>query len=81
MFNNKISNSFKDFSPDIFIDAIENFNCPFVFASYKRSNEDLEFVYSDFIVPQKVSYTDILKTNSFLIYFSYDSFYSFCNHV
>jgi glycosyltransferase involved in cell wall biosynthesis len=37
---------------------------PFVFSSYKRSNEKLEFVYSDFIVPQKVSYSDILKSNS-----------------
>lgn len=36
----------------------------FVFASYKRSNEALEFVYSDFVVPAKVTYTDILKTNS-----------------
>jgi hypothetical protein len=35
-----------------------------VFSSYKRSNENLEFVYSDFIVPQKVTYTDILKSNS-----------------
>ena len=30
----------------------------------QRSNESLEFVYSDFIVPQKVTYTDILKSNS-----------------
>lgn len=36
----------------------------FVFASYKRSNENLEFIYSDFEVPDKVSYTDILKSNS-----------------
>lgn len=36
----------------------------FVFSSYKRSNENLEFVYTDFIVPERVSYTDILKTNS-----------------
>jgi glycosyltransferase involved in cell wall biosynthesis len=36
----------------------------FVFSSYRRSNEELEFVYSDFIVPQKVTYTDILKSNS-----------------
>jgi teichuronic acid biosynthesis glycosyltransferase TuaG len=36
----------------------------FVFSSYKRSNENLEFIYSDFIVPEKVTYTDILKTNS-----------------
>jgi glycosyltransferase involved in cell wall biosynthesis len=37
---------------------------PFVFSSYKRSNEKLEFIYSDFIVPEKVNYWDILKTNS-----------------
>lgn len=36
----------------------------FVFSSYRRSNEVLEFIYSDFIVPEKVTYTDILKTNS-----------------
>ena len=36
----------------------------FVFSSYRRSNEEMEFVYSDFIVPQKVTYTDILKSNS-----------------
>jgi glycosyltransferase involved in cell wall biosynthesis len=41
------------------IQAIEENQCPFVFASYKRSNENLEFVYSDFIVPEKVIYTDI----------------------
>ncbi|MBZ9627128.1 glycosyltransferase [Psychroflexus sp. CAK57W] len=36
----------------------------FVFASYKRADENLNFIYSDFEVPAKVSYTDILKTNS-----------------
>lgn len=36
----------------------------FVFSSYRRSDESLNFVYSDFIVPQKVTYYDILKTNS-----------------
>lgn len=44
--------------------SINTIGIPFVFSSYKRSNEELEFVYSDFIVPQKVTYTDILKTNS-----------------
>lgn len=39
-------------------------NKPFLFASYKRSNEKLEFIYSDFIVPNKVNYTDVLKSNS-----------------
>ncbi|NHN25620.1 glycosyltransferase family 2 protein [Flavobacterium jejuense] len=44
--------------------TINETKIPFVFSSYKRSNENLEFVYSDFIVPQKVTYTDILKSNS-----------------
>ncbi|MGM0634655.1 MAG: glycosyltransferase family 2 protein [Bacteroidota bacterium] len=46
------------------IEAIKTQNIPFVFASYKRTNERLEDVYSDFIVPQKVTYGDILKSNS-----------------
>lgn len=46
------------------ITTIQSTGIPFVFSSYKRSNEKLEFIYSDFIVPQKVTYTDILKTNS-----------------
>lgn len=46
------------------IKTIQKTGIPFVFSSYKRSNENLEFVYSDFIVPQKVTYFDILKTNS-----------------
>ncbi|MBA4154639.1 glycosyltransferase family 2 protein [Flavobacterium sp.] len=46
------------------IRTIEETGIHFVFSSYKRSNEELEFVYSDFIVPQKVTYSDILKTNS-----------------
>jgi glycosyltransferase involved in cell wall biosynthesis len=37
---------------------------PFVFASYQRKNENLEPLLSDFVVPQKVSYSDILKSNS-----------------
>jgi len=37
----------------------------FVFSSYSRVDEiTLNPIYKDFIVPQKVSYTDILKTNS-----------------
>jgi glycosyltransferase involved in cell wall biosynthesis len=37
----------------------------FVFASYKRCNEvTLKEEYRDFIVPEKVTYFDILKTNS-----------------
>jgi len=46
------------------IKTIQETGIPFVFSSYKRANEELEFVYSDFIVPSKVSYTDILKSNS-----------------
>lgn len=46
------------------IASIKEKKIPFVFASYKRSNEKLEFVHSDFIVPEKVTYSDILKTNS-----------------
>jgi glycosyltransferase involved in cell wall biosynthesis len=46
------------------IEAIIKNQVFFVFSSYRRSNEELEFVYSDFIVPQKVTYTDILKSNS-----------------
>ncbi|GGG99479.1 glycosyl transferase [Polaribacter pacificus] len=37
----------------------------FVFASYKRCDEvTLKDVYEDFIVPERVTYFDILKTNS-----------------
>jgi teichuronic acid biosynthesis glycosyltransferase TuaG len=53
--------------PEFIQNSIETINTTginFVFSSYKRSNEKLEFVYSDFIVPKKVTYTDILKTNS-----------------
>lgn len=46
------------------IKTIEQTGIPFVYSSYKRSNEQLEFVYSDFIVPKSVTYTDILKSNS-----------------
>lgn len=46
------------------IATINKTNVSFVFSSYRRSNENLEFVYSDFIVPKKVTYTDILKSNS-----------------
>ncbi|MFN3943155.1 MAG: glycosyltransferase family 2 protein [Flavobacterium sp.] len=46
------------------IQTIQQTNIPFVFASYHRLNEQLEPLYSDFIVPNKVTYTDILKSNS-----------------
>ena len=46
------------------IKFIKSNQVSFVFSSYKRSNENLDFIYSDFIVPTKVNYWDILKTNS-----------------
>ncbi|MFN4198644.1 MAG: glycosyltransferase family 2 protein [Flavobacterium sp.] len=46
------------------IQTIQTTGYPFVFSSYRRSDEQLNFVYSDFIVPKQVTYTDILKTNS-----------------
>lgn len=36
----------------------------FVFASYHRFDDNLNPKYKDFIVPKKVTYSDILKTNS-----------------
>ncbi|MCC4212176.1 glycosyltransferase family 2 protein [Leeuwenhoekiella parthenopeia] len=36
----------------------------FVFSSYQRLDENLQPYLSDFIVPKRVSYTDILKSNS-----------------
>jgi glycosyltransferase involved in cell wall biosynthesis len=46
------------------INTIEKTKIPFVFSSYRRTDDALNFIYTDFIVPQKVTYTDILKTNS-----------------
>lgn len=46
------------------IETIKNKNCPFVFASYKRYDENLEPLLTDFIVPGQVTYEDILKSNS-----------------
>lgn len=43
-----------------FVDKSEGF----VFASYHRYDEFLKPKFIDFIVPSKVSYSDILKTNS-----------------
>jgi teichuronic acid biosynthesis glycosyltransferase TuaG len=54
---------FEDFIENS-IDTIKRSNVYFVFSSYKRSDENLNFIYSDFIVPEKVTYTDILKSNS-----------------
>ena len=46
------------------IDTIEREDCGFVFASYRRFDENLQPLLSDFIVPDKVTYSDILKSNS-----------------
>jgi len=46
------------------INTIKSTGIPFVFSSYRRSDENLNFIYSDFLVPEKVTYSDILKTNS-----------------
>ena len=46
------------------INTIQENHISFVFSSYRRADENLNFVYSDFIVPQKVTYSDILKSNS-----------------
>ena len=54
---------FEDFIENS-IKTIEETKVHFVFSSYKRSDEELNFIYSDFIVPEKVTYTDILKSNS-----------------
>lgn len=54
---------FEDFIQNS-IDTIQKTGIHFVFSSYKRSDENLNFVFSDFIVPENVTYTDILKTNS-----------------
>lgn len=54
---------FEDFIENS-IKTIQKTGIHFVFSSYKRSDEELNFIYSDFIVPQKVTYSDILKSNS-----------------
>lgn len=54
---------FEDFIENS-IKTIQKTGIHFVFSSYKRSDETLNFIYSDFIVPQKVFYSDILKSNS-----------------
>ena len=46
------------------IKTIQQQGIHFVFSSYRRSDEALNFIYSDFIVPEKATYYDILKTNS-----------------
>lgn len=46
------------------INEILTSKIPFVFSSYERKNENLEPLLIDFIVPKKVTYSDILKSNS-----------------
>ncbi len=46
------------------IQTIQVTNIHFVFASYKRSDENLNYIYSDFIAPKQVTYSDVLKSNS-----------------
>lgn len=43
---------------------LKNLNVRAVFSSYSRVNEQGERVLSDFIAPDRVSYTDVLKSNS-----------------
>lgn len=45
------------------LDLMLEKNIEFCFASYHRCDENLNPLLSDFIVPEKVSYKDILKTN------------------
>ncbi len=54
---------FEDFIQNS-IETIQKQGVHFVFSSYRRADEELNFIYTDFIVPQKVTYTDILKSNS-----------------
>jgi teichuronic acid biosynthesis glycosyltransferase TuaG len=46
------------------VQTINKTGIPFVFSSIKRCDENKNFIYSDFIVPAKVTYHDTLKTNS-----------------
>jgi glycosyltransferase involved in cell wall biosynthesis len=46
------------------INTLKERNCSFVFSSYKSCDENLEPLLSDFIVPGKAAYRDILKSNS-----------------
>ncbi|UWX55007.1 glycosyltransferase family 2 protein [Maribacter litopenaei] len=47
---------------EVSINKIRESGVPFVFSSYERKNEKLEPLLSDFIVPERVSYEDILKS-------------------
>ena len=45
------------------ISLMEKERCPFVFSSYRRISEDGRRSFGDFIVPGRVSYAMLLKTN------------------
>ncbi len=45
------------------LNAQKSYKASFVFASYKRLDENLSPLLKDFIVPKKVSYHDVLKSN------------------
>lgn len=45
------------------IHFLEKKKCHFVFSSYQRCNENLDPILKDFIVPSRVNYKSILKTN------------------
>lgn len=45
------------------INLIKEKNCSVVFASYERKTEDLKEYLGNYIVPEKVSYKELLKTN------------------
>lgn len=46
------------------IQMIKKKNCGLIYSSYYRKNEDLTKDFGAFIVPERVKYTDILKSNS-----------------
>lgn len=45
------------------VDFIEKNNYSLVFSSYRRVDENLNKLYGDYIVPLKVNYSDLLKSN------------------
>ena len=45
------------------VDFMKKNNCSFVFSSYRRTDENLIKMYDDYIVPPKVNYCDLLKSN------------------
>ncbi|MDS1369877.1 glycosyltransferase family 2 protein [Aliarcobacter butzleri] len=45
------------------INFMLNNNYSFIYSSYRRSDENLEKLFKDYIVPLKVNYNDLLKSN------------------